>query len=164
MLVLGIYFSVFKYSRPAHLPHPTHPRHPSVSHLSHPDSSQGQKRPKRKRSHDVTSHKAQTNAKQAMERKVLSCSIDTPTTLYYCKSIVIEDGKAFNPLFQKALWDIATSRDIDIPFQPSFFTSPPGDYHAQKPLWYGFVHSFYQYLCMSNLMPFLYTGNGLSGF
>ncbi|GBE88056.1 hypothetical protein SCP_1202850 [Sparassis crispa] len=132
MLVLGIYFSVFKYSRPAHLPHPTHPRHPSVSHLSHPDSSQGQKRPKRKRSHDVTSHKAQTNAKQAMERKVLSRSIDTPTTLYYCEPIVIEDGKAFNPLFQKALWDIATSRDIDIPFQPSFFTPPPGDYHASE--------------------------------
>ncbi|KAL6306891.1 hypothetical protein BKA93DRAFT_124710 [Sparassis latifolia] len=129
MLILGIYFSVFEYLRPTRLPPPTHPLPPSVLHQPPSDSNQSRKRPKRKRGDDV---KAQTNAKRGMERMVLNLSVNKPTALYYSEPILSEDGEAFSPLFRKALWDIITSREIDIPFQPSFFTPPPGDHHASE--------------------------------
>ncbi|KAL6298341.1 hypothetical protein BKA93DRAFT_882930, partial [Sparassis latifolia] len=132
MLVLGIYFSVFEYLRPTQSLPPSHS--PSQSELRPPptNSNQARKRPKRKRDDDVTTYLAQTYGEQGMDHAFVKVSRDHPRTLYYCEPILTQGGAVFNPLFRKALRDIMTSRDIDIPFQPSFFTMPTGDYHASE--------------------------------
>ncbi|GBE86206.1 hypothetical protein SCP_0900850 [Sparassis crispa] len=130
MLILGIYFSVFEYLRPT--PPPTHP--PSPSELHPPtDGNQPQKRQKRKRDHDVSTYRAYVD--QEVEPEYFSLTRVHPRTLYYCEPILMNDGEDFNPLFRKALWDIMAWREMDFPFQPSFFTLPRMTIMSQKHLW-----------------------------
>ncbi|KAL6306115.1 hypothetical protein BKA93DRAFT_824293 [Sparassis latifolia] len=127
MLILGIYFSVFEYLRPTRPP--THP--PSPLELHPPtDGNQPQKRQKRKRDHDVSTYRAYVD--QEVEPEYFSLTRVHPRTLYYCEPILMNDGEDFNPLFRKALWDIMAWREMDFPFQPSFFTLPSDDYYVSE--------------------------------
>jgi hypothetical protein len=105
VLVIGLFFTVLRYSRPSSTS--------TTNPLSDPHT------PPR------TAKRKRANTNQETEQPIADSVEDwNPEPLYFCEPILL-GGKKFNPAFMKALNDM-TSPDperfeVDIPFQPSFF-------------------------------------------